>query len=99
MDGMNKEKIFEKIKAHLSKQTGDKSGGSGHLSNISITDISIDEIKEMVKDGNKQLKVIYSYTENIQSEFTIAEDYDPEKQLELFNPYHIRKKDEIVLHL
>ena len=53
MDGMNKEKILEKIKAHLSKQTGDKSGGSGHLSNISITDISIDEIKEMVKDGNK----------------------------------------------
>ena len=51
---MNKEQILEKIKKHLADEIGEKTGGSGHLSHISISDITIDNIK---KTPEKQLQI------------------------------------------
>ena len=90
---MNKEEILDKIEEHLKAQTGEKAGGSGHLSSLSISDISIDEIKET----SKQLEVTFSYTVDILSEFTIAEDTDPTKKPDSYDPYHYRKTEKITL--
>jgi hypothetical protein len=90
---LNKEEILDKIEEHLKAQTEEKNGGSGHLSNISISDISIDEIKET----SKQLEVTFSYTVDILSEFTIAEDPDPTKEPDPYDPYHYRKTEKITL--
>ena len=92
---MNKEQILERIKVHLASQEGDKAGGSGHLSNVTIRDITIDDIKETSPD--KQLEVTYSYTVDILSEFDIAEEPDPEKVPDSYNPYHYRKIEKITL--
>ena len=96
---MNKEEILEKIKEHLAKETGEKSGGSGHLSFVSISDITIDEIEETIKDREKLLRVSYSYRVDIESEFTLAEEHDPEKEPDPFDPYHYRKKDEMIISI
>ena len=90
---MNKEEILDKIEEHLKAQTGEKSGGSGHLSSVSIRDITIDEINET----NKQLEVTYSYTVDIQSEFSIAEEPEPTNEPNPYDPYHYRKTEKITL--
>ena len=90
---MNKEEILDKIEEHLKAQTGEKVGGSGHLSSLSISDITIDDIKET----NKQLEVTFSYTVDILSEFTIAEEPDPTKEPDPDDPYHYRKTEKITI--
>ena len=90
---MNKEEILRNIEEHLKAQTGEKAGGSRHLSSLSISDISIDEIKET----SKQLEVTFSYTVDILSEFTIAEDTDPTKEPDSYDPYPYRKTEKITL--
>ena len=65
---LNKEEILRKIEEHLKAQTGEKAGGSGHLSSLSISDITIEEIKKT----NKQLEVTFSYTVDIQMTHTIT---------------------------
>ncbi len=92
---MNKEQILERIKAHLASQEGDKAGGSGHLSNVTISDITIDDVKEITH--GEQLEVTYSYTVDIQSEFSIAEEPDPDKEPDPYDPYHYRKTEKIAL--
>ena len=90
---MNKEEILDKIEEHLKAQTGEKAGGSGHLSSLSISDITIEEIKKT----NKQLEVTFSYTVDILSEFTIAEEPDPTKKPDPDDPYHYRKNEKITI--
>ena len=92
---LNKEEILKKIEEYLEAQSGDKAGGSGHLSSVSISDISIDEIKET----NKQLEVTFSYTVDIQSEFSVAEEPAPSKEPDPNDPYHYRKNEKITLEL
>lgn len=50
---MNEEQILEKIKEKLKQQIGDQLGGSGHLSNVTISDIKKDETKVTIRDGNQ----------------------------------------------
>ena len=90
---MNKEEILDKIEEHLKAQTGEKAGGSGHLSSLSISDITINEIKET----KKQLEVTFSYTVDIQSEFSIAEEPKPTKEPDPNDPYHYRKTEKITI--
>jgi hypothetical protein len=94
---LNKEQIIDKIKEYLAEQSGEKTGGSRHLSHVSISNITVDLIQETKKDDKKQLKVAFSYTVDIQSEFTIEEKPTMEKETYSFNPYHYRKKDEIII--
>lgn len=90
---LNKEQIMERVREHLEAQTGDKAGGSGHLSSVSISMITIDKIDE--KD--KLLEVTFSYTIDILSEFSVAEDPDPTKEPDPDDPYHYRKTEKITL--
>lgn len=90
---MNKEEILDKIEEYLKHQTGEKAGGSGHLSSLTISDITIHEIKKT----NKQLEVTFSYTVDILSEFTIAEEPDPTKEPDPYDPYHYRKTEKITV--
>ena len=93
-DGMNKDEILERTKEHLASQEGEKVGGSGHLSTVSISDITIDNIKET---SEKQLEVTYSYTVDIQSEFSVAVEPDPDREPDPYDPYHYRKTEKITL--
>jgi hypothetical protein len=93
MDGMNEEEIMNRIKQHLVEQTGERTGGSGHLSNASISDIKIEDIKR--KDAG--IEVTYSYTVDIESEFTVAEEPSENKEPDPLDPYHYRKTEKIIL--
>lgn len=93
MLGMNKEEIYDKVKMVLAERTGDKSGGSGHLSSVSISDIQIDEILE--KTYRYDVKV--TYTIDILSEFDVAEEPDPDKEPAPNDPYHYKKTETIAL--
>jgi len=90
---MNKEEIYEKVKMILAERTGDKSGGSGHLSSVSISDIKIDEIQE--KTNRYEVKV--TYTVDILSEFDIAEEPDPDKEPDPDDPYHYEKSEKLLI--
>jgi hypothetical protein len=94
---MNEQQILEKINEILDKRRGDRAGGSGHLSQVSISDIKIDHTDETTIKGEKHLRVQYSYTVDILSEFTIAEEPDPTKELDPYDPYHYREKDEVTI--
>ena len=94
MLGMNKEEIYDKVKTVLMERTGDKAGGSGHLSTVSISDIKIDEIQE--KTDIYEVKV--TYTVDILSEFDIAEEPDPDKEPAPNDPYHYKKTETITLN-
>ncbi len=89
---MNKEEILQRIRKHLAKQTGEKTGGSGHLAYTSISDITIDNIKET----GQKTEVTYSYTVGIESEFTAAEP-DNTREPDPYDPYHYRKTEKITL--
>lgn len=93
MLGMNKEEIYAKVKMVLAERTGDKAGGSGHLSSVSISDIQIDEMQE--KTDRYDVKV--TYTVDILSEFDIAKEPDPEKESDPNDPYHYKKTETITL--
>jgi hypothetical protein len=93
MLGMNKEEIYDKVKMVLAERTGDKSGGSGHLSSVSISNIQIDEILE--KTDRYDVKV--TYTIDILSEFDIAEEPDPDKEPDPNDPYHYKKSETLVI--
>jgi len=90
---LNKHKIMEKIEEYLESKSGEKAGGSGHLSNVSISQIIIDEVK---KKG-KVVEVTFSYTVDIISEFNIAEEPNTENEPDQYDPYHYRKTDTITL--
>ena len=90
---LNKQKIMEKIEKYLDTKSGEKVGGSGHLSNVSISQITIDEVK---KTG-KMVEVTFTYTVDIISEFSIAEEPDPENEPDPYDPYHYRKTEKITL--
>ncbi|MCJ7731528.1 hypothetical protein MUP51_04360 [Candidatus Bathyarchaeota archaeon] len=94
---MNEQQIREKINETLDKRRGDRAGGSGHLSQVSISDIKIDHTEETTIKGEKHLRVQYSYTIDILSEFTVAEDPDPTREPAPFDPYHYREKDELTI--
>ena len=86
---MNEAEIMNRIKQHLAEQTGEKAGGSGHLSNVSISDIKIED----TENTEAGIEVTYSYTVDIESEFAVAEeDTEPDS----FDPYHYRKTEKIV---
>jgi len=91
---MKEEEILEKIKNRLAHEAGEKTGGSGHLSHVSISDIKIESSDEVIKEGKRILKVEYSYMISIESEFTLAEETD-KKESDTYDPYHYRKKDEM----
>lgn len=90
---MNKEIILKRIEEYLEIKSGDKPGGSGHLSNVSISQITIDEVKDI---GNK-LEITFSYTVDIISEFSVAEEPDPDKEPDPYDPYHYRKTEKITM--
>lgn len=90
---LKKHEIMKKIEEYLEGKSGDKAGGSGHLSNVSISDITIDEITET----GKKVEVTFSYTVDILSEFDIAEEPDPDKEPDPYDPYHYRKTETITL--
>lgn len=90
---MNKDEIMKKVEKILDERTGDKAGGSGHLSSVYISDIRIDEIKE--KKDSYEVEV--SYTVDILSEFDVAEEPDPDKDPDPDDPYHYRKTETIIL--
>jgi hypothetical protein len=94
---MNEQQILDKINEILDERRGDKAGGSGHLSNVTISDVRIEHTEETIVQGKKHLKVEYSYTVDILSEFTIAEEPDPTKELDPYDPYHYREKDEVTI--
>lgn len=71
---MNEEQILEKIKENLKQQIGNQLGGSGHLSNVTVSDIKIEGIEETIRDGKTVPRVQYSYTVDIEFEFLIAKD-------------------------
>ena len=90
---MNKNEITRKVEEILGERTGDKSGGSGHLSSVSISDINIDEINEK----SDRIEVQVSYTVDILSEFDVAEEPDPDKEPDPYDPYHYRKSEILVI--
>ena len=90
---LNKQEIMEKIEEYLDSKSGEKAGGSGHLSNVSISQITIDEVK---KTG-KMVEVTFSYNVGIISEFSIAEEPDPENEPDKYDLYHYRKTETITL--
>ncbi|MCW4013087.1 MAG: hypothetical protein NWF07_08860 [Candidatus Bathyarchaeota archaeon] len=90
---MNKEEIIAKVNEILAEKTGDKAGGSGHLSSVSISDITIDEIQE--KTDRYEVKV--TYTVDVLSEFDIAEEPDPDKEPDPDDPYHYKKSETLVI--
>lgn len=90
---MNKEEIYEKVNMILAERTGDKSGGSGHLSSVSISDIKIDGIQE--KTDRYEVKVTYMV--DILSEFDVAEEPNPDKEPDPDDPYHYEKSETIVI--
>ena len=104
---MNDQEILEKIYETLEELGGEKAGGSGHLSYVSISGVKIDNKEEVTILGKKHLKVQYSYTVDIESEFSYAEEPDPEDQysdkesdlIESFDPYHYTQKGEITIPL
>jgi hypothetical protein len=96
---MNDQEILEKINKALDMRRGEKAGGSGHLSNVTISDVRIDKKEETTIQGKKHLKVWYSYTVDIESEFSYADEPDPDKEPDPYDPYHYREKAEITIPL
>ena len=101
---MNDQEILERIYEALEELSGEKTGGSGHLSYVNISDVKIDKKEETIIQGKKHLKVQYSYTVDIESEFSYAEEPDPEdpdsdKELDPYDPYHYTQKGEIIIAL
>ena len=90
---MNKEEIYEKVNMILAERTGDKSGGSGHLSSVSISDIKIDGIQE--KTDRYEVKVTYMV--DILSEFDVAEEPNHDKEPDPDDPYHYEKSETVVI--
>ena len=96
---MNEQQIMGKIRENLDQKLGEKAGGSGHLSQVSISDIKIEDITKVTQHNKTHLKVQYSYTVDILSEFSYAEEHDPDKEPDPYDPYHYRKTDEIIINL
>jgi hypothetical protein len=96
---MNDQEILKKINQALDIRRGDKAGGSGHLSHVTISDVRIDHKEEVTIQGKKHLKVGYSYTVDIESEFSYAEEPDPDKEPDPYDPYHYREKAELTIPL
>jgi hypothetical protein len=92
-DGMNKEDIISRVEEILNERTGDKAGGSGHLSSVYISDIEIDEIYEKADT----IEVTVSYTIDVLSEFDLAEEPDLAKEPDPNDPYHYRKSETLIL--
>ncbi len=90
---MNKEEILVKVKEILDERTGDKTGGSGHISSVSISDIKIDTITEKTDT----IEVQVTYTVDILSEFSVAEESDPDKEIAPYNPYHYLKTETLLI--
>ena len=84
---MNDERILKLIQSQLDELSGDKAGGSGHLSNISYGN------PEILKK-NEGL-VCFKCEVWVQSEFEVVEEEDNENE---FNPYHYWKEGIIKLN-
>ncbi len=54
---LNDKQIMKKIEEYLEAQTGDKAGGSGHLSSVSISEITIDESKKNRKSTGSDIQL------------------------------------------
>lgn len=93
---MNEQEIMKKINEILDERRGDRAGGSGHLSNVTISEVRIDHTEENTIQGKKHLKVEFSYTVDIESEFSVAEEPD-EHEPAVYDPYHYREKAEIII--
>ena len=90
---MNKDEVRKRVEDILREREGDQAGGSGHLSSVSISDIMIDEINEKTDT----IEVKTTYTVDILSEFSIAEEPDPTKDPDPDDPYHYKKTETIIL--
>ena len=96
---MNEQLIMEKIKETLDERKGDEIGGSGHLSHVSIGNVKIEKTEEVTQQGERHLRVQYSYTVDRVSEFTYADETDSDEEPQLFDPYHYRETGEIIIPL
>lgn len=76
---MDEKIIIELIQARLDELSGDKAGGSGHMSNISHGNPEVIERKENI--------IRFKCEVWVQSEFEVVEDEENE-----FNPYHYWKE-------
>ena len=93
MVGMDKEEILKQVKEVLNEREGDKAGGSGHLSYVTFSDIEI----EVIMEKQDTVEVTVTYTVDILSEFSIAEEPDTNKPPDPDDPYHYIKKEKIIL--
>lgn len=80
---MEDKKIIELIQSKLDELSGDKAGGSGHMSNISYGNPEIIERKENMFRFKCEVWIL--------SEFDVAEEEDEDD----FNPYHYWKEGQI----
>lgn len=90
---MNKEEIMKKVEEILGEKSGDKTGGSGHLSSVFISDIKIEKITEKVDTYEVQV----TYNMDILSEFDVAEEPDPNKETSFDDPYHYMKSETLII--